>query len=425
MKLDPHQEVAKAWLARHARIGLGDEMRVGKTAPTIRAAVEAGAHRVLVLCPPNVRDNWRREIDAWAGDAPSITWDIVSMDTFWRRPYAPVWDTIILDEAHLLRTPTAKRSKAVWGPRTRGDSPLLRHAQRVWLLTGTPMVNNPTDLWAPFRALGWTELSFTQWRERYCVTRETPFGVQIVGTRKEHVPELQALFRRHFLRRRYREVYRGRTEPLLWRATTLTPDALPRELLELERDPELRAVVASLLAKGGESKAEEVALAKLRRLIAVVKAPLTASHVEQYLASDPHAKALVLGWHTEPLRTLVESLSAFGPVLFTGDTSERERLANTARFQQDPRCRVLVGNIIACGTGINLSAATAVVMHETTWVPGDNVQAAMRAVHRDKQAPVPVDLIALAGTTDEAVTRVRARKLQMMSDVYNERGDAQ
>jgi SNF2 family DNA or RNA helicase len=430
LDLDPHQEVARGWLRTYSRAGLADEMRVGKTAPAIWAALDVGARSVLVLCPPAVRDNWHREIDAW-GRAyrgkhdfqPVTRWEVESYDTFWRRSpaaQAARWDTIILDEAHYLRNHSAKRSRAIWGPRALGQTPLLQDAERVWLLTGTPMVNDATDLWAAYRALGWTDLSYVRWRERYCRTLETRFGLKVLGNKKETIEELRALFRKHFLRRMFSEVHAGRPEPLLWRTTVLTPAELSAELAELESSEDAARYREILVAGRETDKGLDETVARIRRLTALEKGPVTASHVGEYLVSSPRSKVLLLGWHEDPLYEMAVLLAKYRPVTFTGKTSDAERRRAITRFQEDPRCRVFIGNIMSCGTGLDLSAASAVVMHETTWVPGENIQAAMRAVHRNKRAPVPVDLVTLAGTIDEAVTRVRARKIGMMDDVYNQ-----
>lgn len=432
LTLDPWQVTSVGHLLRTPRGGLGDEMRVGKTAPTIWAALESGAAKILVLCPSKVVTNWHREIQAWSSAWSRRTghshfgvgWTVVSFDTFWRWPEsnrAQGWDTVILDEVHYLRSPTAKRSQAVWGRRAGGDTPLLQSAARVWMLSGTPMVNDATDLWAMFRAMGWTDLTFTQWTDRYCYTRQTTWGVRAIGNKPDTLPELRQAFRSRFLRRTFAEVHAGQGEPLLWRPVVLDLKTWPKELKDLE--DELAPLYAALRGESSDGDDPEVvsdSAARLQHLTAKLMVPLTADHVREYLEASTQSKVLVLGWHQGPLHDLARALEPYRPVLLTGTTANPD--AVVAAFQTTPHVRVLIGNLMTCGTGIDLSAASAVVMHETRWTPGDNIQAAMRAVHRTKTAPVPVDVMGIAGSISEAVARVRARRMQMMNDVYQPEG---
>ena len=427
LTLDPHQIESVAHLLANPRGGLGDEMRVGKTAPSIVAAIKAKARHVLVLCPPAPKSNWVREIKAWteATDPSSTTtWEVESYDTFWRRDIGDQckgWDTIILDEVHYLRNHTTKRGRAVWGPRANGNTEVLKDAERVWALSGTPMVNNATDLWAMFHALGWTELTLAQWTDRYCYTRDTQFGIQVTGNRPEAIRELRKSFRQYFVRRTFAEVHKGRPEPLIWRPVIFDAPKVSAELAKLEADPKVAALRAKLMGSEDEDilsalRVIEGQVSSIRRVTAELKVPLTVAHVEEYLVSNPRAKVLILGWHEEPIQAIVRGLARYGALAFTGKTRNRDQVI--AAFQNDPRHRAFTGNIVACGTGIDLSAADAVVMHETLFTPGDNAQAAMRPVNRNKTAPVPVDVVGLAGTIDEGVARTVARKMQMMTDVY-------
>ncbi|MFX7040781.1 helicase-related protein, partial [Acinetobacter baumannii] len=74
-------------------------------------------------------------------------------------------------------------------------------------------------------------------------------------------------------------------------------------------------------------------------------------------------------------------------------------------------CRVFVGNVRAAGTGLTLTAASDIVMLESSWTPADNAQALMR-VHRVGQsaAKVRARFIMLANSIDEVVSDTVARK---------------
>ena len=89
------------------------------------------------------------------------------------------------------------------------------------------------------------------------------------------------------------------------------------------------------------------------------------------------------------------------------------------RFQNDPRCRVFIGQITAAGTAVTLTATNQVLFAETSWSPGDLVQAAKRCHRIGQRRPVFVRILALSDSLDEAVSRVLAGKARMISQILN------
>lgn len=422
--LDPHQEVAVDWLLAHPRGGLADEMRVGKTGPTMVATARAGAARVLVLCPAHVRAVWREAMRTWG--TGGAMWEIESYDRYAnnarRRAELEAWapDTLILDECHYLKTKGAKRTRAIYGTGCAG-SPLLAAATRVWLLSGTPCPNGPHELWTHWRALFGEKRSYYQWVRHYCRIAHTDHGVKVLGIRKVALPELQATFRSRFIRRRFREVHG--TDTLIWNVVPVSPNKVSREartFLGSARHRELLDALQGATDLAGRKAELEEPLATLRRLTVDIKASLTVQHVKGYL-EDPTARVLVLGYHREALGQVAEDLAAAGypTAMIRGGMDDAGKERATVAFQTG-EARVLCGQIAACGSGIDLSAADAVVFAETVWTPGDNLQAAMRSQRRGKTHPVPVDVLVLEGSIDEAVERVKVRKIRTLEHTYDE-----
>lgn len=428
LTLDPHQIEAVERLARSPRGGLFDQPRVGKTAPSIVAANRVRAERVLVLCPAIAVVNWSYQIDCWSTD-PRIQWLVESYDTYARNAkrraqleevFEP--DVVILDEAHYLKNRSALRTKAIYGERCKGDTALLKTAEYVWALTGTPMPNHPGELWTHFRALAGEELSYGQWVDRYCITRPTPYGVQITGIKQAALPELRGKVKNFARRLTFKAVHGNDKEPLLWNTVPVGGKGLPAAVKAVEGEKGVAKALEALKEGRKPTAEEEVELTKWRRIVATVKAPLVVEYITDYLEADPKAKVLVLGWHTEALETIAGGLAKYGSELITGKTSRTNREASRDRFQSQPHQRVVVGNIQACGTAIDLSAATLVVFAELVYVPGDNEQAAMRAVNRDKKGAVPVDVLALAGSSDAGAMAAQVRKQRMQEQVYSTGG---
>lgn len=430
VQLDPHQLKSVEWLKNlpDGRGGLADEPRVGKTYPAIVAAQQVGAKKIAVLCPAMARGMWWAAIQEVCGKgtfptrtkagvnrmvAGGVTWWVESYEMTASRgtlihdmvDWAP--DTVILDEFHFLKSKTAKRTKAIYGAQC--DLFAFTSADRVWLLSGTPMPNNPAELWTHWKAIFGEEMSYHRWLYRYCKVIPTIYGLSIHGVVPETLPELKAKFKQRFLRRTFKAVHGKGKEPLVWRPVLLGSGKLPPPIAKEERQ---MTALREALRNGGEPS--EIELSTLRRLTGALKAPLTARYVEEYLADNPGQKVLVLGVHREALTYVAKRLKA--PLLIGGlSDTKREELRLLFHGTNAGSPRVLVGNIEACQVAIDLSPADVVVMMERVWTPGVNIQAAMRVAHRNKKGPTPVDVLGLAGSIDEAVAKVDARKLQMLT----------
>jgi len=201
--------------------------------------------------------------------------------------------------------------------------------------------------------------------------------------------------------------------------TSLTVDGDSREVLDLLRaHPGLEDAVVRAVEMGGLSFLDAQWLATLRRLVGEAKAiPYAAILADELRQTE--GKVVVMGIHKRALRDVQGQLAkeGFRSVLVNGDTPERERIAAVQAFQNDPRCRVFIGNMRAAGTGITLTAASKIDMLETDWSPAPNAQAIMR-IHRIGQTKqVRARFISLAKSIDLAVTAVVAEKTQAIATV--------
>ena len=132
-------------------------MGLGKTTSTIIAALEAGAKKVLIICPATLKINWKREIENYSdksiyiaesknfsteSDFVIINYDIIKNfhDTKKKddsQVLAANFDLVIIDEAHYIKNATAQRTKLI--------NDIVKNTERLWLLTGTPMTSRPID----------------------------------------------------------------------------------------------------------------------------------------------------------------------------------------------------------------------------------------------------------------------------------------
>lgn len=422
--LYPYQEKGADWLASRSAALLADEMGLGKTPQAIHAAARRCAITVRVLCRAFLRSNWLHEISIHDPAPSARTWVVMSHHE--ARTQAPVpCDLLIVDEAQDLRTPTSALTRAVYGRDSDRASGWAASAGAVWLLSGTPTPNNPLEIWTHLRALAPDSLprradggpcSYFGFRAIYTTFITLPMvppRVRITGAKNSD--DLRQRFAPFVLRRLARDALN--LPPLRFGDLVLEASADGvRQVQVAERDLSADALCALIGSKVPDD------ISSLRRLHAMVKAPVLASIVAGEIADDATAKHLIFGWHVDALILARDRLDelGMGPGMITGAVPMAERDAIVSRFNSDPACRVLVLQIAAAGVGLNLTAASGATFLEMSWVPADNMQAAKRLHRIGQTRSVLVRAAMLAGSTDEAVTRSLRQKTAMVRTLIGE-----
>lgn len=428
LDLFPYQQLGADKLASKFRYGLFDDMGVGKTAQAIGAMDRAGAKRVIIVCPAAVRETWRGEIRKFATMQRRVlkASDINDLSLFLRgkadvmicsydmavkwtpRLQGDLYDAIVFDEAHYLKTPTALRTKALLGAHCDGKSGLARYGAHVWFLTGTPIPNSPIDIWPWMRFCGATPLGLETFANRYFNVRQRSFSASY-DTRTERLEELRQAMAPFFLRRTKAEA--GLELPPIW-LTTQTVDGDTAEIRALMAEyPNMERAVLEAIEKGGLSFLDAQHIATLRRLVGEAKAPAFVNLLAEELDNGLD-KVVVMGIHTRALHTVRDGLAkrGFRCVHLDGSTREDQRMEAVNAFQSDPEVRVFIGNIRAAGTGLTLTSAADIIMFESDWAPAANLQAIMRVHRISQERTVRVRFIVLANSIDEIVETTVARK---------------
>lgn len=465
----PYQELCIDWLADRAVAILAADMGLGKTGIAIRAADKVGARRILVVCPAVAITNWQREFVLWQRfdrslggvyrgiDRPDSDVVVVNYDKLSRGTVADLvdrdWDLVVFDEGHALKSSNAKRVKVAYGNLYTADRSrqggIVGRAKRTWVLTATPVPNHAGELWTHLRALvphllplapSGRPLNYNQFIERYCLVAQTPFGMKVLGNRKTALPELRGLLNGFMLRLKKADVLPD-LPPLRFVTTVVEAQDIDPELRKLERHPEILDLTATLQAalaaaelaerKGRLSRDEAGDLlakldsrpghtATLRRLTGILKLAPALELLGAELADGALDKVIVFAVHREVVERLRLGLDGFGAVMVHGGTPHKSRQDAIDRFQADPGTRVFVGQVQACGTAINLTAADNVVFVESSWVPADNAQAASRAHRIGTTRPVLARFLALAHSVDELVQEALTRKARAISQILGE-----
>lgn len=452
--LRPYQRESIRWLTTDRSDNpnrlLVHDPGLGKTATAIKAVTIIDAKNVLVACPAVARPVWENELLRWwpPGQArprvlviqpgmpvlqtqvPRPGWTIIAYSALsltanpWTATLAALdWDVLILDECQYLKG-RSNRTHAVYGSRLdRAKGSLTALAERVWLLSGTPAPNHAGELYPHIRTLFPRILppnirNDVEFENRYCNVRETIYGRRIAGSNLQALADLRQRLRPHVLRRRREDVAQD-LPPLSFYDT---PVELTEDLaLDLSSNAVLRntapAVVRIAESQGDDRLIEvlqqhEINLATMRRLTGTLKVPAAVAFIEELLEELPvnQRKVVVFGYHRDVINTVAAGLSEWNAVILEGATSPGKRTDVIRAFQEDPKVGVFVGQIQAAGTAITLTAAHVAVFVECSWVPSENLQAALRIHRLGQRDACTVHFLYVPKSLDQRIMRAFRRK---------------
>jgi Helicase conserved C-terminal domain/SWIM zinc finger len=161
-------------------------------------------------------------------------------------------------------------------------------------------------------------------------------------------------------------------------------------------------------------------LTQARQSLAISKAPLTLEAVRERVEAGE--KVVVFSSFTAQIEKLKAELGDEA-VVITGATAQKKRAAAEAAFQNDPRVRVLLGNLHAAGVGINLTAGTHVIFNDLDWVPGNHWQAEDRIYRIGQHKPAFVTYLVAEGTLDDFVAALLEQKARTIGVLEDEAAD--
>ncbi|MEE6282419.1 DEAD/DEAH box helicase [Georgenia sunbinii] len=398
-----YQAFGARFALNQGRALIGDEMGLGKTVQAIAAMAHlaaAGETHFLVVCPASVLVNWTREVSTHARlvahrvhgadrDTALRSWQRsggVAVTTFQGLQHVPSSAThappalLVVDEAHYVKNPQAGRTQAVaaWAART----------PRVLFLTGTPLLNDVTEM---------TALA-------------TMLQPELVAALPGHLRLLGAEDFRH----------------------ALAPVYLRRNLEDVlvELPPRLTVDDWEELTPAGERAYRDAVAAgnlmAMRRADLTVPDPRDSAKLDRLLeivaeARDGGQRVVVFSFFRDVIARVVDELGALpgieahGPI--TGDVPAARRQDIVDRFSAAGPGAVLVSQVQAGGVGLNVQAASVVVLTEPQLVPAVEEQAIGR-VHRMGQVrPVQVHRLLTEDSVDERLEELLAGK-RAVFDAY-------
>ncbi|ULT99423.1 hypothetical protein L3Y34_000624 [Caenorhabditis briggsae] len=426
-RLFPYQKEGVTFaLERNGRILLADEMGLGKSVQALTIARYYKADwPLLIVCPASVKGAWKKQINTFfpiihrifivdksSDPLPDVRTSntvaimsyeqmVLKADLLKREKYS----TIIFDESHMLKDGKARRTKVA--------TDLAKIALHAILLSGTPALSRPSELFTQIRLID--HKLFTNFHEfaiRYCDGKQGRFCFEAKGcTNSEELAAI--MFRRFMIRRLKADVLKDlpekRREVVYVSGPTI--DARMDDLQKAKADYE----------KINSMERKHESLLEFYSLTGIVKAAAVCEHIlENYFYPDaPPRKVLIFAHHQIVLDTIQHEVNKrkLRSIRIDGKTPSHQRTALCDSFQNDEDVRVAVLSITAAGVGITLTAASVVVFAEIHFNPGYLVQAEDRAHRVGQKDSVFVQYLIAKKTADDVMWNMVQQKLDVLGQV--------
>lgn len=447
----------------HNKWLLGDEQGLGKTKQVIDLAIARNVKHCLIICCVNgLKWNWNDEVhthsnsDAWIlgyrnGKIASSIEKLEDLQNIDELPrfiitnietlrYAvptgniiqkrvngklkeieevayPITDRlkelcdagdiemIAIDEFHKCKNPDAIQAQQV----------LRLQADYQVAMTGTPLMNAPLDLFMPLKWLGYEKHSFYQFKSHHCLFGGYG-GYQVTGYR--YLEELTDTLDEIMLRRlkddvldlpektfindyvemsdKQRKLYLNTHKELVSNIDKIKMASNPlSEMIRLRQATGNPAILADIKDNAKFDRMEEIVDDAVENGQKVV---IFSNWVQM---TNPAFKRLA---------------KKYGGTMITGETKDNERKANKDKFQNDPRCKFIIGTIGAMGTGLTLTAGTVEIFLDEPWNMALKEQAIDRCHRIGQKSNITVYTLLCKDTIDERINEVVEKK-GAMSDI--------
>jgi len=413
---------------------IADQMGLGKT---IQALAYLQLHEdlrpAIIVAPASLKNNWKQEAERWletddtiyicSGRKPEETIEEVEKHSIVIINYdiLPSWvdaltknmrpQIIIYDESHNLKNSASKRTQAA--------AVLSSRIPQRLLLTGTPVLNRPNELWTQLNIIDPERYdNFFRFGSTYCNATYNGYGWDFSGA--SNIEQLAEELRGIMIRRTKDQVL----EELPEKTRSLVP-------IEISNRREYNRVESEFLdwleeQKGKEaadraSKVEQITkIEYLKQVAAKGKIHESINWIKDFLHSGE--KLVVFATHREVIDKLFK---AFGRVAvkIDGSVPVDRRQEIVEQFQTDPKIRLFIGNIQAAGVGLTLTAASNVAFLELGWTPALHDQAEDRCHRIGQKDAVNIYYLLAEETIDERIAELLEDKRKVVDAVMSDKND--
>ncbi|XP_056615680.1 DNA annealing helicase and endonuclease ZRANB3 isoform X1 [Triplophysa dalaica] len=423
-------------LSRNGRCMIADEMGLGKTIQAISVAyIYRQEWPLLIVVPSSLKYPWIEELEKWIPDldprdinlvesktdtmsigTSKITilgYGLLTTDarTLVEALNKQRFAVVLVDESHYMKSRNAARSKILM--------PIIQDAKRAILLTGTPALGRPEELFMQVDALYPRRFgTWSDYGKKYCNAHYKYFGKRRQWDCRgaSHLDELHQRLSEIMIRRMKNQVL-----------TQLPPKIRQRIPFDLPKDASKEASASfeqweKLMSSQSENQFVEVMslITHMYKQTAIAKAGAVKDYIKMMLETE-EVKFLVFAHHLSMLQACTEAVieAKAGYIRIDGSVPSAERIQLVHRFQNEPSTRVAILSIQAAGQGLTLTAASHVVFAELYWNPGHIKQAEDRAHRIGQTATVHIHYLIAKGTFDTVMWAMLNRKETVTASALN------
>jgi SWI/SNF-related matrix-associated actin-dependent regulator 1 of chromatin subfamily A len=428
----------------------GDQPGLGKTPTAIAYCNEREAQRVLVICPASVRIQWGERIREWTtipnvkisvmlkvkdGIHPTANYQVISYDAA-RNPAIiraiskHKWDVLICDEAHKMKNIDALTTRAVLG-NSRGEyqhgehkmPAIAKHCREHLALTGTLLLNRPSEAYVLFRFFDWEAIDFAseeKFKERYNrqADMKTIEGKRFKLESTSLENELQNRLRVNVMARHEKKDVLKFMKPPRFSIVRCEENSTVKGALDAE------GLLGLDIEEIQTTKDFEILghIAEVRRLMGIALAPQIAEYAADFLDGSDE-KLCIFAWHLEVLDIFENALARFGTARIDGRKSANARQKAVDEFTGNSKVRAFIGNIQSAGTGLDglQKVCSRCYLAEPDWVPAQNEQAVSRLDRIGQNEIVSAEIFVAPGSISEKILVKALEKMNVIHRVLDQR----
>ncbi|WP_370861408.1 DEAD/DEAH box helicase [Parabacteroides faecis] len=430
----PYQKQGIAYALQKKRCFFGDQPGLGKTLQAIGTSFIAKTWPVLVICPASLKINWQREWKKFTGK-DAIILDDRNKNNWYRyyemgccdvfitnyeslkkffvedfaggvtrsiklKPVANLFKCIIIDESHRCKSSKTQQSKICYK--------LCQGKEYRFLLTGTPSINGPGDLIQQLKIMNRLDDfgGYKSFEANFMGGPRQASNLEMLNWR---------LWNTCFFRREKAKVLDQLPDKM--RQVVNVDITNRKEYLDAEHD--LIGYLAAYENADDEKlrRAERgkvmVQMQKLRQIAARGKISAAVEFIQDII--DSGEKLIVFAF----LKEVVQEIKKVFPnaVTIVGDNTSQERQDAVDRFQNDPKCQLIICNYKSAGVGLTLTASSRVAFVEFPWTFADCEQAEDRAHRIGQKNSVNCYYFLGKNTIDEDIWNLIQTKKDIANDV--------
>lgn len=427
----------------HDKWFLGDSMGLGKSKQAIDISVarkiQYGYKHCLIVCGVNtLKWNWKNEVSIHSDENSFILGErkktnkwiigstkdkikdlntlnsnnayfiITNIESFRDETISKtikdlcdkdIINMCVLDEAHKIKNPSSQQSKGF----------LKCQPQCRIAMTGTPLMNSPLDLYVILKWLGSETHPFYSFKKYYCVMGGYG-GYEVIGYR--NMNQLTAQLNDIMLRRLKEDVLDLPDKTYIDEYVEMTPKQSEIysevemdiksniDMIKFQNNP-LSTLIRLRQATGytGILSSTIQESSKLDRMEELV---------EEVVSNND--KCIVFSNWTSMTDIIYKKLKKYNPALITGETKDNERIIQQDKYMKDSSCKVIIGTIGACGTGLTLTAGSTVIFIDEPWSKALFEQAVDRAHRIGTKSNVTIYSLMCKDTIDCRIHEIIKKK---------------